>query len=189
MKTLIKKLLRESFYVEIKDKDIVCDNCGWGWNKKDSKKSDLYICHECGHDNEPPYDDETLNESEGEQQVAGVLIKCIKTGRIFLLHRNDPSPKWALMSGGMDEGEKPIDTLIREIGEELSIDAQSLIKFEYDRTEHIPEKNRVFHYYKGFTMSEFIPKLDHENLDYGWFPKNKIPTPLYKGLAEKITRI
>lgn len=189
MKSIIKKLLREHFEVETKNKDIVCDNCGWGWNKKDSKKSDLYICHDCGHDNEPAYDDETLNESEGEQQVAGVLIKCIKTGRVFLLHRNDPNPKWALMSGGMDEGEKPIDTLIREISEELSIDAKGLVKFEYDRTEHIPEKNRVFHYYKGFTMSEFIPKLDHENLNYGWFSKNEIPTPLYKGLAEKINRI
>jgi 8-oxo-dGTP pyrophosphatase MutT (NUDIX family) len=188
MKTLIKKLLRESFDVETKDKDIVCDNCGWGWNKKDSKKSDLYICHECGHDNEPPYDDDKLNESEDEQQVAGVLIKCLKTGRVFLLYRNDPTPKWALMSGGMDEGEKPVDTLRREIGEELQIDASS-IQFEYDRTEYIPEKNRKFYYYKGFTMSEFKPTLDHENLKSGWFSKDKIPTPLYKGLNEKITRI
>jgi hypothetical protein len=38
MKTLIKNLLREYFKVEIKDKDIVCDNCGWSWDKKDSKK-------------------------------------------------------------------------------------------------------------------------------------------------------
>jgi 8-oxo-dGTP pyrophosphatase MutT (NUDIX family) len=188
MKTLIKNLLRESFEAETKEKDIVCDNCGWSWDKKDSKKSDLYICHECGHDNEPAYDDERLNESEEEQKVAGVLIKCLKTNRVLLLLRNDKQPKWALMSGGMEEGEHPIETLKREIGEELSIDASN-IQFEYDRVEHIPEKNRNFYYYKGFTMSEFKPILDHENLKYGWFSKDKIPTPLYKGLAEKITRI
>lgn len=162
MKTLIKTLLREAI-----EEDFI----------------------KVINDGEPPYDDDTLNESGGEQQVAGVLIKCLKTNRVFLLHRNDPNPKWALMSGGMDEGEKPVDTLIREIGEELSLNAEDLISFEYDRTEYIPEKNRVFHYYKGFTMSEFIPKLDHENLGYGWFSRSDLPNPLYQGLKEKIARI
>lgn len=185
MKALIKNLLRET----INDFKITCDNCGWSWKSSESDKSDLYVCHKCGHDNEPAYDDERLNESQEEQKVAGVLIKCLKTGRVLLLLRNDPNPKWALMSGGMDEGEHPVDTLIREIGEELSINAEGLIQFQYDREEFIPEKNRRFYYYKGFTMSEFVPKLDNENLDYGWFSKEKIPTPLYKGLAEKITRI
>jgi hypothetical protein len=25
--------------------------CGWSWNKSDSNKKDMYICHECGRDN------------------------------------------------------------------------------------------------------------------------------------------
>ena len=184
MKSLIKNLLREN----INDFTITCENCGWHWKASESDKSDLYVCHECGHDNEPAYDDERLNESEEEQKVAGVLIKCLKTNRVLLLLRNDKQPKWARMSGGMEEGEHPVETLKREIGEELSIDA-SIIQFEYDRVEHIPEKNRNFYYYKGFTMSEFKPILDHENLKYGWFSKDKLPTPLYKGLVEKIARI
>ena len=31
---------------------IECDNCGWSWNIVDGG-DDLYICHKCGHDNEP----------------------------------------------------------------------------------------------------------------------------------------
>ena len=31
---------------------IKCDNCGWDWNIVDGG-DDLFICHECGHDNEP----------------------------------------------------------------------------------------------------------------------------------------
>ena len=31
---------------------IVCDNCGWSWNIVDGG-NDLFICHKCGHDNEP----------------------------------------------------------------------------------------------------------------------------------------
>ena len=25
--------------------------CGWSWNKSDSSKKDMYICHQCGKDN------------------------------------------------------------------------------------------------------------------------------------------
>jgi cytidyltransferase-like protein len=32
--------------------EVICDNCGWEWDKKDGGK-DLYICHKCGHDNNP----------------------------------------------------------------------------------------------------------------------------------------
>ena len=30
---------------------VTCQNCGWSWNKSDSSKKDMYICHECGRDN------------------------------------------------------------------------------------------------------------------------------------------
>ena len=26
-------------------------SCGWSWNKSDSSKKDLYVCHQCGKDN------------------------------------------------------------------------------------------------------------------------------------------
>jgi len=38
------------------------------------------------------------------------------------------------------------------------------------------------------TNSEFIPTLDHENLDYGWFSKDDLPEPLFPGLKGKINR-
>ena len=25
--------------------------CGWSWNKSDSSKKDMYVCHQCGKDN------------------------------------------------------------------------------------------------------------------------------------------
>jgi len=36
--------------------EVICDNCGWEWDKKDGGK-DLYICHKCGHDNNPKKED------------------------------------------------------------------------------------------------------------------------------------
>ena len=55
MKSLIKQLLREAL-----DKTITCDRCGWSWKESQSSKKDLYICHDCGHDNTPK---KNLNES------------------------------------------------------------------------------------------------------------------------------
>ena len=40
----------------VTDTEVICDNCGWEWPIKDGG-DDLYICHKCGHDNNP-----TLNE-------------------------------------------------------------------------------------------------------------------------------
>ena len=36
--------------------EVICDNCGWEWKKEDGGE-DLYICHKCGHDNNPKKED------------------------------------------------------------------------------------------------------------------------------------
>ncbi len=55
--------------------------------------------------------------------------------------------------------------------------------------ENIEEKNMIFHYYEGLTSNEFKPKLDKENLDWGWFSKDNLPSPLYHGMTSKINSI
>lgn len=39
-------------FEEFSANQIVCDNCDWEWKLEDGG-DDLYICHECGHDNTP----------------------------------------------------------------------------------------------------------------------------------------
>jgi hypothetical protein len=36
----------------VTDTEIICDNCGWKWKIVDGG-DDLYICHKCGHDDNP----------------------------------------------------------------------------------------------------------------------------------------
>jgi hypothetical protein len=43
-------------------KDIRCINCGWEWNKKDSEKWDMYVCHKCGFDNTSFYTSDSINK-------------------------------------------------------------------------------------------------------------------------------
>lgn len=129
-----------------------------------------------------------METSVPKKIAAGVLIKCVKTGNVFLLFRNDKVPTWALMSGGVEEGENPFDALQREMYEELFVRPND-INFKPIRVEHFPEKNMEFHYFEGLTNSEFKPILDHENLNYLWCDINNLPSPLYPGLLEKIQAI
>jgi hypothetical protein len=41
----------------VTDTEVICDKCGWNWPIADGG-DDLYICHKCGHDNNP-----NINES------------------------------------------------------------------------------------------------------------------------------
>jgi len=123
------------------------------------------------------------------RQASGILIISRQTGRVFLLRRSDEGKHplvWALLSGEMDPGENPIQTLRREIGEEIQISAD-IININYVYTEKA--KSLHFHYFIGFVDNEFTPTLDHENVDSGWFEHDKLPTPLFPGLGEKIEHI
>ena len=51
---------------------IECDNCDWSWDIKDGG-DDLYICHECGHDNTPQ-----LNEGIYDSLVTRLTNITIK---------------------------------------------------------------------------------------------------------------
>ena len=126
-----------------------------------------------------------LMEENDKKIVGGVLIKCVKTNRVFLLLRNDRTPIWSLMSGGIDKGEDVLDGIKREMYEELFV-KPSNFTFKFVGVEHIPNRNMEFHYYQGFTNTEFKPILDEENLNFGWFDLTTLPSPLFNGLKEKI---
>lgn len=131
--------------------------------------------------------------------VVGLLIKS-SAGRFFLVHRGDGGKFWSLMSGGQDSTDvDDVETIRREMAEELMLHDTSGIKIEFVREENIPGKNRVFRYYIGHVDKEFVAHLDHENLDWGWFNPNGdsivnghrhtwgLPYPLYPGLIDKIS--
>ena len=130
-------------------------------------------------------------EGKTKKVAAGVLIKCNKTDKIFLMLRSSGAVggnTWNLLAGGIEDGETPLEGLKREITEETTINPD-IIDFKFISKEFDKERNLDFHYYKGFTKSQFIPKLDEENTDYGWFGKDDLPSPLFPKLMDKIDEI
>jgi len=47
----------------VTDTEIICDNCGWTWKIADGG-DDLYICHKCGHDNNPDLEEGRKKKSD-----------------------------------------------------------------------------------------------------------------------------
>ena len=132
-----------------------------------------------------------LMEQKSKRIVGGVLIKCTETDRVLLLLRNDKGEDpnlWSMVTGGIDEGESILEGLKREVNEEMSIDP-NIINYKFIEKIYISEKNMDFHYFQGFTNSEFLPKLDNENLDFKWCDKDDLPSPLYPGIIDKINVI
>lgn len=130
-----------------------------------------------------------MKEIREEENFAGVLVKARDTGRVFLMLRC-PSPNhgltWGLISGGVEVEEDILEGLKREVREETQIDPRII---DYTPISDEEERDGRFYYYEGFTDSEFIPTLDHENLDWGWFDKDDLPEPLYPELDTKIEAI
>lgn len=128
------------------------------------------------------------------RNAVGILLISRKTGKLLLLKRNGTGKHpyvWSLLSGEMEGNEAPMETLNREIQEEVQI-SPSLINANYIYSE--TSKALKFHYFNGFMDDEFIPKLDYtnegdeepENVAYGWFNHDELPSPLFPGLNEKI---
>lgn len=133
---------------------------------------------------------ETLRKRllEGDHKKAvGVLIMAEGSNSVLLLKRGWAPHKgcWSLLSGGMEDGEDKLETLKREVMEEIQVDADEKLELKFKYTERNDDSSE-FHYYEGLTKTEFKPKLDEENEDYGWFNCDDLPKPLYPKIEEKI---
>lgn len=121
-----------------------------------------------------------------KRKAAGVLIVARNTGRYFLMKRGTMGKHpltWAMPSGELEIGERPLDGLKREMSEETQINPE-IVSYHYVHTEKDGEKD--FYYYAGFTDTEFEPTLNEENLDWGWFEKDDLPRPLYPRMDLKV---
>jgi hypothetical protein len=63
-------------FEEFTPNTVICDECGWEWELQDGGK-DVFLCHECGHDNSPEF----MNEAEKAKGDRGPLDNdAIETG-------------------------------------------------------------------------------------------------------------
>lgn len=117
----------------------------------------------------------------------GAFIYCISTQRyLFLLRSNGKfDGTWGLSGGKVDPGENLIDTLYREIREEVSVDFS---EHKVIPIEKFTSDNGKF-FYHTFILpveEEFIPTLNDEHRGYCWVHLKDHPKPLHPGVWRTI---
>ena len=105
------------------------------------------------------------------------IIRAKDTGKFLLLLRpNDGtilSETWTFVAGSIDEeDDDPLDTIKREIEEELVFDNTS-IKFNY--LGKIDREDISLYYFLCNIETEEMPIINEENLNWGWFEINRLP--------------
>lgn len=109
-----------------------------------------------------------------DKESVSCFINAKNTGRMLVLRRANEDYKgcWSLMSGGVDLGEVPDETIKREIQEELGVNLNYDTLNYINATKH-PE--RTHHYFELTVNEEFEPILNPENDAYMWINMSELP--------------
>lgn len=121
--------------------------------------------------------------------AAGALFYSLSTKKFLFLLRGDASfsNKWGIVGGKRNKDETDIDTILREIKEEIGFLPYIRSIEEIDVYDSDDCK---FHYSTYFVTvnDEFKPLLNHEHYGYAWVGFNCWPKPLHPGLLKTLNK-
>ncbi len=122
-----------------------------------------------------------LNEGFNDtKDSGGVLYYCYEE---VLLCLDANSGVWHVPKGHIMVGENPLEGSLREFTEETQIvlnGIPELVK-TYDK-----DNGGLFYLFVLRGRRKFIPRLDHEHIDWGYFDVNNLPDPLDDKIKEII---
>ena len=101
------------------------------------------------------------------------VIGLLNDNKVLILKRGSTAPwmpnKWSLVGGGIEEGENPKETIIRECIEEIGLKPNNV---SFDHKIMTVDTGEIYYFY-GELESQNI-KLDYENSNYKFITKNEI---------------
>lgn len=117
----------------------------------------------------------------------GAFIYCTSTKRYLFLLRNSSryAGTWGVAGGKIESNESLVDSLLREIEEELggTIKDVKLFPLEKFTSEN---GNFTYHTFVVPIDSEFVPFLNDEHRGYCWVKLADHPKPLHPGVWRTI---
>ena len=122
-----------------------------------------------------------LRERVGHELLwlPGATAVVLSEGRTLLVHRAD-NGRWAPVSGIVDPGEHPEQTVVREVREEAGVSCQVEALAWVNVTEPIRYPNGDVSQYLDLTyrcryLGGEPHAADDESLDAQWFPLDALP--------------
>ena len=124
-----------------------------------------------------------------EYQSVGIIMVARDTNRFFMLHRVNYPVAWSALAGGMEGNEDPIETVKREIKEEIGLNPNLVKDIKVVGTSNT--MGHTHYVMVGFVDNEFkVPRLQKEENDtYGWFTEENLPSPLHPGFLKSLEMI
>ncbi len=121
-------------------------------------------------------------------KASGCLVLATDTGRILMQQRgaetNHPRT-WCFFGGKSYKGERPIQTLKRELEEEIGMipDMEKIIPVHQYTSG---DKKFVYNTFIVLVQEEFLPVLNNESDGYAWIKVNNWPRPLHPGVKNQL---
>jgi ADP-ribose pyrophosphatase YjhB (NUDIX family) len=124
-----------------------------------------------------------VKKSKSRIKASGALFLSIKTKRFLFLMRADDTytNTWATVGGRAESGETVIESLSREIQEEIGFLPIVRKTIPVDLFISNDEKFE-FHTFICLVDNEFIPRLNQEHKGYAWSGIDSYPKPLHPAL-------
>jgi ADP-ribose pyrophosphatase YjhB (NUDIX family) len=100
-----------------------------------------------------------------------------------LLCLGDHSGKWHVPKGHIQIGENPLEGSVREFTEETQIVLNGIPELV---NTYKKDNGGEFYLYVLKGRTKFIPRINHEHTDWGYFDVGDLPTPINKWTKETI---
>lgn len=123
--------------------------------------------------------------------TAAVILRDGEAGSEVLLVRRSDTGEWSLVSGIVDPGEHPVDTIVREAMEETGvvIDVERMMWMVVDAPITYANGDQTQYLDHGFLARWCSGEAhvgDDESTDVGWFPVDALPRPRRAGLERMV---
>jgi len=127
--------------------------------------------------------DYTFNGSKMTIKASGCILLSEKTGRMLLqLRKPDRKNKnyWGFWGGGCEADELPVQTIERELQEELGF-LPEITKFYPIHKMVSNDQSFEYDTFLATTPDEFVPQINGESEGYAWVNYDRYPVPLHPG--------
>ncbi|RMB62257.1 NUDIX hydrolase [Tessaracoccus antarcticus] len=123
--------------------------------------------------------------------TAAAILRAGDGGPEVLLVRRSDTGEWSLVSGIVDPGEHPADTIVREAMEEAGvvIEVERMLWLVVDAPITYPNGDQCQYLNHGFLArctSGEAHVGDEESSEVGWFPVGSLPTPQRHDLEKMV---
>jgi|LakMenE01Jun11ns_1017448.scaffolds.fasta_scaffold9959639_54 8-oxo-dGTP diphosphatase len=125
--------------------------------------------------------------------IVGCIFISNDSGKVLLLKRSMIDPKdnfkgyWSIVTGHMEKGELPYQSIDREVSEELGVPKN---EFKFSKYKvYKTRNNKNLYLYYSLVPEEFKPSLNNENTDFQWYDQDNLPKKLYPETGDKIKSI